>query len=156
MCAIIYVIQYNNHVITIMLAFFVDDCAQFLYVMAFTSGIGYAGSDDSHYITVILDDGEEEQQKLYDRPGNDMYPNKGDLWKISIQGFGFGQQCITKRCISRVLIQEGGGDGWNIESIVTVLEYPGRYEILTADFHVNRWIDGDDQEIYKEFALRLV
>ena len=36
-----------------------------------------------------------------------------------------------------------GKDGWNIESIMTFLHINGRYEIVTADFHVNRWVDED-------------
>ena len=72
-----------------------------------------------------------------------MFANKGDMWKIPIKaGFGF-RSCITKCSIRQVNLKEGGSDGWNIESIMTLL-YTGKYEILTANFHVNRWIDKND------------
>ena len=110
--------------------------------MAFTSGIRNAGSDNSPFINIRLTTGETCTRLLYDRPGNDMFPNKGDLWKFHISDFGFTTSCITRSKISQVSIREGGYDNWNIKSIMTVLRgCDGKFEILTADFHVNRWID---------------
>lgn len=125
-------------------------CISYIYVMAFTSGLHYAGSDNSPYIHISLIK-DEGQHRLYDRPGNDMYPNKGDLWKFTMRDFGF-HGCVTKNQIRRVSIRSGGNDGWNIESIVTIAR-SRKYEIVTANFHVNRWIDGDGQPSHREFIL---
>ena len=121
---------------------FLESCVSLLYVMAFTSGIQYAGSDKSPYITIRLTTGETNTRLLYNRPGDDMFPHKGDLWKFQISDFGFNTSCITKSRISQVSIRKGDYDSWNIESIMTVLYgCDGKVEILTTDFHVNRWID---------------
>ena len=135
-----------------MLVFFRDRCASYLYVIAFTSNLGHAGSDDSPYIYIVLRSGEAQHLMLYDRPGNDMLENKGDLWRIPIRQFHFREHCISKNSISQVLIKQGGNDGWNIESIMTMLDY----DILTVDFHINRWIDGNGDLSHRQFALRLV
>ena len=130
-----------------------------LFVMAFTSGYSSAGTNDSPYISIHLRNGDEAERRLYDRPGDDMARNKGDLWSFPISNFNFRRtHCVSKRDISHVIIREGGNDGWNIESIVTVLEYPRyRYDVVSADFNVNRWIDGDDQnDEHRRYSLRIV
>ena len=134
--------------------FFIDHhgCATYLYVMGFTSNVGHAGSDDDHYVLINLKNGEERHLKLYDRKGNDMLENKGDLWKIPIRQFKFRERCITKSSISRITIEEGGDDGWNIESIITMLDD----HLLSVDFHVNRWVDGNSDRRYRKFVLHLV
>ena len=71
-------------------------CGTELYVMAFTSGVRNAGSDDSPHMTIELTTHEKKDVTLYDRPGDDMYPNKGDLWEFRISLLHFS----TDKCIS--------------------------------------------------------
>ena len=78
--------------------------------------------------------------------------NKGDLWKIPISQFHFSEGCISKSKISQVALHEDGDDGWNIESIITMLDE----DLLTVDFHVNRWVEGDAKFGRREFILRKV
>ena len=124
---------------------------------AFTSGLGYAGSDSSFYLALQLKNGETKRVLLYDRPGDDMLSYKGDLWTLEIDSFGFEQLCIRKKDIAKVSIVAGGNDGWNIESIITVLRRAqDEYTVVTADIGVNRWIDGNDKPEYLRFDLTIV
>ena len=87
---------------------------------------------------------------LYDRPGDDFQSNKGDLWDFSLPS------CITLSAIQRVSVVENGNDGWNIGSIVTLVRDPAdRIQVLTQNFGVNRWIDGDDEPAHRRFDLAL-
>jgi hypothetical protein len=123
--------------------------------MAFTSGIDYAGSDTSPIIEVQAA-AQVRSLVLYDRPGDDMQKNKGDLWKIDFSDFHFTQGCIKIGDISGVSIVENGNDGWNIDSIATLVrDNSGGVEVLTQDLEVFRWIDGDDLPQYKRFNLTL-
>jgi hypothetical protein len=123
--------------------------------MAFTSGVDNAGSDTSHIIEVQTI-GQVRSLVLYDRPGDDMQENKGDLWKINFSDFHFTDGCITIDEISGVSIVENGNDGWNIDSIVTLVkDNGGGVEALTQDLDVFRWIDGDDLPTYRRFDLAL-
>ena len=123
--------------------------------MAFTSGVDDAGSDTSHIIEVQTI-GQVRNLVLYDRPGDDMQKNKGDLWKINFSDFGFTDGCITIDEISGASIVENGNDGWNIDSIVTLVkDDDGGVEVLTQDLDVFRWIDGDDLPQYRRFDLTL-
>ena len=132
-------------------------CATEIYVIMFTSGVKHAGSNDSPYISVRLHNGETKHLQLYDRPGDDMLPNKGDLWSININSFGFSNKCIVKKDISEVIIEAGGNDGVNIESIMTMLHGGQIFgEVLTANWHVNRWIDGDGINSRRKYRLTKV
>ena len=127
----------------------------------FTSGATYAGSDDHPYICITLTTGETRERLLHDlQPADDMTQNKGDLWKIPISSFGFRNPCVTKNCISRVMLRAqpipNGNDGWKIESIMTVIKLGGSYCLLTADIGVNRWVDADSDASRKIFYLRKV
>ena len=87
---------------------------------------------------------------LYDRPGDDYLSNKGDLWELSLSG------CVRLTELQRVSIVENGNDGWNIESIVTLVSDPtNKIQVLTQNFHVNRLIDGDGDTSHRRFALTL-
>ena len=130
-------------------------CATEIYVIMFISGVKHAGSDDSPYISVRVGY-RAKHVKLYDRPGNDMLSNKGDLWKITINSFGFSDRCIVKSDISEVTIEAGGNDGFHIESIMTVLHGGQKFEVLTANMHVNRWIDGNGSTYQRKFTLTKV
>ena len=94
--------------------------------------------------------------RLYNRPGDDYAPNKGDLWKISLSSFEFDDYCITRSEIENLALLEGGNDGWNIESVVTFLNRGTHYHLLSRDFNVYRWLDGDGQLSHLRFDLNLV
>ena len=113
-------------------------CLSSLYVMAFTSGVNGAETDTSHNIELQYNNGSVQTMTLYDRPGDDFQQNKGDLWEFRLSC------CITLSAITRVSVVENGNDGWNIGSIVTLVRDPSnRIQVLTWNFGVNRWIDGD-------------
>lgn len=122
--------------------------------MAFTSGRDHAGSDDGHSVQIQLKNSDIQHVRLYDRPGDDMQKNKGDLWKIDFSKFGFSDSCIKKSKIKSVAITESSNDGWNIESIATFIEDTAEgLQILTQDFNVYRWIDGDGSASHRRFDL---
>ena len=87
--------------------------------MAFTSGVDHAQSDAGHAVE-ILADGHVRNLRLYDRPGNDYYRHKGDLWKYNIASFNFPISCLTISNIQQVSIIERSNDGWNIDSSETL------------------------------------
>ena len=96
-------------------------------------------------LSLRLKTGEEGTVAFYGHEeGNDMSKDKGDLWAFKISNFKFGT-CISKKSdISGVTILNGGSDGWNIESIVTMLHMGHEYDLLTVNMDVKRWIDGND------------
>ena len=114
--------------------------------MAFTSGLPSAGSDSTYRIQLLsvnqYDNGESTSVQsipFYDRPGDDLLSNKGDLWQFSLSG------CITLSALSSVAIIAAGTDGWNIGSIVTLVgDSVGRIQVLTRNFNANFWIDTDN------------
>ena len=109
-------------------------------------------SDDGHSVEVRLRTGETRHVWLYDRSGNDMFKNIGDLWKISFSSFGFS--CVKIGQIANVAIMESSDDGWNIESIATfVKDTAGGFEVLTQDFDIYRWVDGDGDSSHRHFDL---
>ena len=129
-----------------------DACLDKLYIMAFTSGRKNAGSDSDHTIE-ILAAGYVRNLRLYDRPGNDYSKHKGDLWKYNIASFHFPFSCVTISNIKKVSIIESGNDGWNIDSIVTLVGADGRFKVLTQDLDVYRWIDGNGHHTHRRFTL---
>ena len=123
-----------------------------LYVIAFTSGLSDSSSYTSHSIQ-LKSNGVVQTRLLYDRLGDDYLPNKGDLWSFNFQS-SFGLSCIRISDIDRVSIVESGNDGWNIETIVTLVsDSSSRLQVLTQDFNVYRWIDGDGAASYRRFDL---
>ena len=123
--------------------------------MAFTSGEDKADSDTSHIIEVQTI-GQVRNLVLYDRPGDDMQKNKGDLWKINFSDFDFTDGCITIGKISGASIIKNGDDGWNIDSVVTLVKDDrGGVEVLTQDLDKFRWVDGDGLPKYRRFDLTL-
>ena len=127
--------------------------------MGFTSGPKYAGSDDSPFIEIDLYNHEERRVRFPDNPGDDMVKNKGDLCTIPISHFGFRKKCINRGDIRKVAVMQGGNDGWNIKSIVTMVSTTGGkspYLPLTVDMNINRWIDGDGLDSQRELTLSKV
>ena len=116
--------------------------------MAFTSGVSGANSDSSHSIQLQYN-GVMKTMDLYDRPGDDYLSNKGDLWELSLSG------CIKFPEIQGVSVVENGNDGWNIGSIVTLVSDSTNIQVLTQDFDMNCWIDGDGSTSHKQLDLTL-
>ena len=139
----------------VILSLIADVCYQSLYILAFTSDLSQAQSDSSFYVEMRLKTGEARLAELYDREGDDFAWNKGDLWKISLSSFGF-TSCITRSDIAHLGLVEGGDDGWNIESIVTFLKHESSFLLLSQDFDVYRWLDGDNGPLQLRFDLTLV
>ena len=116
----------------------IGSCLSDLYVMAFTSGQPSAGSDSTYQIHLRYS-GSTQVFAFYNRPGDDLQSNKGDLWHFSLSG------CITLSAISQVSIVADGTDGWNIGSVVTLVrDSVGRIQVLTRNFGANFWIDTDN------------
>ena len=135
-----------------LLIYSTDTCLDKLYIMAFTSGRKSAGSDSDHTVEIRAG-GYVRKLRLYDRPENDYSKHKGDLWKYNIASNHFPFSCLTIRKIKRVSIIESGNDGWNIDSIVTLVGSRGRFKVLTQDLDVYRWIDGTGHPTHKRFGL---
>ena len=67
--------------------------------------------------------------------------DKGYLWEFKLPS------CITLHAITRVTVIANGEDGWNIESIITLVrDSDDKIQLLTQDLGVNRWIDTNDGE----------
>lgn len=122
--------------------------------MAFTSGLPYSESNGPGHTVEVQASGEVRNLRLYDRPGDDMLPHKGDLWKMNVSDFHFTDQCITLGEIHKVSIIESSFDGWNIDSIVTLVkDSSSGIQVLTQDLDVNRWIDGNGHHSHRRFEL---
>ena len=133
---------------------FPDICADSIFLIAFTTHAQYASTVDFPFIRLTLSNGQQRELRLFNAPGDEFQPDDGDMYQWSISEFGFsGSTCVTYDSISQVTIREGGNDGWQIDSIMTVLDTDGVYRALTLDFRVNRWIDGDDLSFYRSFDL---
>lgn len=105
--------------------------------MAFTSGLPNAGSDSTYQIQLHY--GTTQTFSFYDRPGDDLLSNKGDLWQFSLPG------CMTLSALSSVAIVADGTDGWNIGSVITLVgDSVDRIQVLTRNFNANFWIDTDN------------
>ena len=128
----------------------VDACLRMLYVIAFTSGLDHASTFDHPNIKLQYNNESVRTMTLtlYDRPGFDFQPHKGDLWDFSLPS------CITCDAIMGVSVVANGDDGWNIESIITLVrDTDNRTQLLTQDFGVDRWIDSE--EGHQTFNLTL-
>jgi hypothetical protein len=60
---------------------FLSSCLAKLYIMAFTGASGFAGSR-AHSVEVQMRNGEVQHMPLYDLPGTEGQPNRGDMWKF--------------------------------------------------------------------------
>ena len=124
--------------------------------MGFTSGVVNAGSDNSPYLFLDLINHEDGYVKFPNNPGDDYVANKGDLFCISIKDFKFKQSCIKKSDINKVVIHNGGNDGWHIASVVTMLTSGSYYSLLTVNIGLNDWVDGDGAADDHQKTLRIV
>ena len=123
--------------------------------MAYTSNLQNAGSDSSHRISLQVK-GSTSTKSLPNLPGDDYSPHLGDLWKLDLDNFFGFTGCIRINDINSISILEGSNDGWNIDSIVTfAVVDQNSWELISADFDVFQWIDGDSEANEREFTLDL-
>ena len=87
--------------------------------MAFTTGVDRAQCDDGHAVE-ILAAGHVRNLRLYNLPGDEYYQHKGDLWNITLLVSTFHSN-VSTLVKSSVSIIEHNDDGWNIDSIVTLV-----------------------------------
>ena len=80
----------------------------------------------------------------------------GDIWKLHLTDFFGFTGCTTKNDIDHISILQGSSDRWNIESIVTFAVDSKYWELTSADFNVIQRIDGDSENVCREFTLSLV
>ena len=112
--------------------------------MAFTSGTKNAGSDDHPYLFVGLYNHEEGSARFPNHPGNDMLENKGDFWRFNLKkDLKLRKSCISNADTNKIVVHNGGNDGWKIESIVTILRSGWYYTVLTANIDLNKFVDGN-------------
>ena len=129
-------------------------CINYLYVMAYTSDLREAGSHDSPIISLQVN-GSANTGRLPDLPGDDYYPNRGDIWKLHLTDyFGF-TDCITINDIDHISILGDNTDVWNIDSIVTFAVVSEYWELTSADFNVFQWIRRGTEDESSEFTLSL-
>ena len=113
-------------------------------MLAFTAGNEHSGSDDSPYLLVDLFNHEEGYAQFPNNPGNDMLKNKGDFWRFSLKkDLKLKKSCITKADINKIVVQNGGNDGWQIGSIFTILRSGWYYTVVTANVGLNKYVDGN-------------
>ena len=140
-----------------------DNCIDWLYIMAFTSGVPDGGSDGVHVVEMRVS-GETRPitrpVTLPNLPGDEYFPHKGDLWKLNLQNDFHFTSCVQLHEIEYIAIEEHNNDGWNIDSIVTILRDDAGgakyYQLATVDMDINRWIDGDGHYDHRRFELTLV
>ena len=121
--------------------------------MAFTSDIKNAQSRDLPILSVTV--GEKTGKVAFSGHKKDMTKNKAGIWNFDINDFDFGT-CINKRSqISDVTIINGGKDGWNIASVVTMVGAGKQLYVLSSDMNVNRWIDRNEGASRLQFPLTL-
>ena len=133
---------------------YADACLTTLYVVAFTSDVHEGSTSAAEHSIELHASGQVRSLRLYNRPGVDTLAHKGDLWEYPISRFHFTDNCIRIGEIRSVSIIESGSNGWNIESIVTLVrDSYGGVGLLTQDFHVNRWIDSNRHFTHRRFQL---
>ena len=136
-------------------------CITDIYVLAHTFDASGAGTNHV-YSYIFVAGGQSYSANLHDMPYDQASKGKGDLWKLNLQNhFHTGTACIRKNEITSAAIEEGGTDGWRIDSVVSAVKAGGSFEVLTLDMEVNQWIDrdGNSQQqpgVVRKFYLNLV
>ena len=112
-----------------------------LYLSLLTINECAADSGVAPYVNIELYGGQEKGSvRLYNLPGNDSEPAKGDLWIFNIDDFGFRSTCVTKSSIARLrMIMALGLQTSSLRS-------GSESELLTADFNTNTYLDGNAPE----------
>ncbi len=116
--------------------------------MAFTSNYFYARvTHGTHKVTVRVKSATKSillknQIRTQGHYVDAFMRNKGDMWTYKFSDFGFPYSCIKIGDIKSIAIDAHSPDGWNIESITTLVkDTEGGYALLTSDLGVNRWVD---------------
>ena len=100
--------------------------------------------------------GLESTQTLPDLAKGNFEQGVGDLWKLSIKKFFNFDTCITLSDIESISIVAASDDGWNIASIFTYAVVDAEcWQLISADYDVNQWVDGDGNDEHEEFVLSL-
>ena len=128
--------------------------------MGFTSGRRDAQTRSRQKVLVRHSNGRVRQVIPYKIPN---VRNKGVLWKISFSRFHFRDSCITRSNIRRVTLKYGSNDGWNIDSVVSFLRSSYRwfgkirtyYRLLSTNFNIYRWLDGNQGLAFRTYSLTL-
>ena len=116
----------------------------FVKVEAMTGDAADAQSTSAHALVIVLKDGTKyEAELLGDKVQNQPY-------EIELSTDSFQPKLITTKAkIKEVYVKAGGNDGWEIASIDTYTDTTKKpYTILTADPHFNKWVDGNDENLY--------
>ena len=111
--------------------------------MAFTSTDKNSGSDDLPTLEIYLGDGTIGRTVFADNRGEDQQKGKGDFWRFTLSNLGLQNKCVTKDVINQIRVQNGGKDGWKINSIITILRSGWYYTVATADIDLNTFLDGN-------------
>lgn len=130
-------------------------CINYLYVWAFTSDIRNSQSKTNHNITLMAK-GLKSTQRLPKLPKGQFEQEVGDLWKLNIKTDFKFTTCITLFDIQSISIVPDSNDAWNIGSIATfAVVNSDCWELISADYSVNQWVDGDGAAQNREFVLSL-
>ena len=123
-------------------------CADKLVVQAFTSGIAFGHSNEHHSLFISLRKGKNATIDFYNREGDDMEAHKGDIWALDLSKTEL--PCFDFRDVDKIALVANSNDGWNIESVTTMLGVNGwhgtRWALLTVDMDANFWIDANAGE----------
>ena len=123
--------------------------------MAFTSSVKSSDSSEEHQIRVVAK-GLISTQTLPDLPKGNFESKTGDLWKLEMEDFFNFTTCITINDIQSISIVAGSTDAWNINSIVTYAVIDSEcWQLMSADYNVDQWIDDSDVKGRREFLLSL-
>ena len=135
--------------------FYTGQCINYLYVMAVTSDVYNSQSKTDHNITVMAK-GLTSTIRLPDLPNGNFEKGVGDLWKLDIKTDFKFTTCITLCDIQSISIIPDSIDAWNIGSIVTFASVDGDcWEMVSADYNIDQWVDGDGDIKNRGFALSL-
>ena len=123
--------------------------------MAYTSDLHNSQSTTQHQIRLQAK-GIGSTQILPDLPNGNFEQETADQWKLGIKDFFHFNSCITLNDIESITIIQGSNDGWNIGSIATFAVTDSEcWELISSDYSINQWVDGDGFEQHKEFVLSL-
>ena len=123
--------------------------------MAVTSDVYNSQSKTDHNITVMAK-GIASTIRLPDLPNGNFEKGVGDLWKLDIKTDFKFTTCITLCDIQSISIIPDSNDAWNIGSIFTFAAVDGDcWEMVSADYNIDQWVDGDGAAENRGFALSL-
>ena len=114
-----------------------------LHLAAFTGDLNNAQSAGDYKLELIVN-GTNNSVTLPDLPGEEKSRARGDLWKLNISSFGFKYDCIHKKDIEEIAIQEKTIDAWHIKSVILLLQDTlDQFYIVSIGININQWLDGD-------------